>query len=206
MFRKASDINFQPKRRYKIVASRQLEIPFYKGIGRQRGRGLGAVAQDIGRTSIPFLRKYIVPAAKRVGADLLEYAAPEIAEVVTGRKKFKTAAKSAGKSTLKNKQSRVAAKGLQAELLEQKLQNKPVGPEETYLETFLINQFGQFSAPTFCGSFCKPWREIPSSWRCLVFSRLRNLSYYLTRLKLHRVLISNGSDFLCWGRRKWPWN
>ena len=84
-----------------MVASRQVEIPHYRGDGRQRGRGSGALAQDFGRTAIPFLRKYIVPAAKRVGADLLEFAVPEIAEVVSGRKKFKTAPKSVGKQTLK---------------------------------------------------------------------------------------------------------
>ena len=86
-----------------MVASRQVEIPYYRGVGRQRGRGFGALAQVIRRTENPFLRKYIVPAAKRVGADLLEFALPEIAEVVSGRKKFKTAAKSVGKQTL-NKQ------------------------------------------------------------------------------------------------------
>ena len=84
-----------------MVASRQVEIPYYRGVGRQRGRGFGALAQVIGRTAIPFLRKYIVPVAKRVGADLLEFAVPEIAEVVSGRKNFKTAAKSVGKKTLK---------------------------------------------------------------------------------------------------------
>ena len=84
-----------------MVASRQVEIPYYRGVGRQRGRGFGALEQVIGRTAIPFLRKYIVPAAKRVGADLLEFAVPEIAEVVSGRKNFKTAAKSVGKQTLR---------------------------------------------------------------------------------------------------------
>ena len=84
-----------------MVASRQVEIPYYRGVGRQCGRGFGALAQIIGRTAIPFLRKYIVPAAKRVGSDLLEFAVPEIAEVVSGRTNFKTAAKSVGKQTLK---------------------------------------------------------------------------------------------------------
>ena len=84
-----------------MVASRQVEIPYYKTVGRQRGRGFGALAQTIGRTAIPFLRKYIVPAARRVGADLLEFAVPEIAELVSGRKNFRTAAKSVGKQTLK---------------------------------------------------------------------------------------------------------
>ena len=84
-----------------MVASRQVEIPYYRGVGRQRGRGFGAIAQVIGRNAIPFLRKYIVPAAKRVGADLLEFAAPEIGEVISGRKSFKTAAKNVEKQTMK---------------------------------------------------------------------------------------------------------
>ena len=82
-----------------MVASRQLEIPFYRGIGRQRGRGFGALAQVIGRPAIPFLRKYIVPAAKSVATDLLDFAVPEIAAVVSGRKNFKTAAESVGRQT-----------------------------------------------------------------------------------------------------------
>ena len=84
-----------------MVASGQVEIPYHRGVGRQRGRGFGALAQIIGRTAIPFLRNFIVPAAKRVGADLMEFAVPEIAEVVSGRKNIKTAAKSVGKQTLK---------------------------------------------------------------------------------------------------------
>ena len=84
-----------------MVASRQVEIPYYRAVGRQRGRGFGALEQNIGRTAIPFLRKYVVITAKRVGADLLESAAPEIGEVISGRKSFKSAAKSVGKQTLK---------------------------------------------------------------------------------------------------------
>ena len=84
-----------------MVASRQVEIPYYRAVGRQWGRGFGALAQVIGRTAVPFLRKYVVPAAKCIGADMLEFAVPEIAEVVSGRKNFKTAAKSVGKKTLK---------------------------------------------------------------------------------------------------------
>ena len=33
MFRKASNIHFEPKKRYRMVASRQVETPFYRGIG-----------------------------------------------------------------------------------------------------------------------------------------------------------------------------
>ena len=84
-----------------MVASRQVEIPYYRGVGRQCGRGFGALAQVFGRTAIPFLRKYVVPASKRIGTDMLEFAVPEIAEVVSCRKNLKTAAKSVGKKTLK---------------------------------------------------------------------------------------------------------
>ena len=84
-----------------MVASKEVEIPYCRGVGRKRGRGFGALAQVIGRTAIPFFRKYIVPAAKRVGADLLEFAVPKSAEVVSGRKNFKTAAKSVGRQTVR---------------------------------------------------------------------------------------------------------
>ena len=84
-----------------MVASNTFELPYYKGIGRQRGRGFGALAQVIGRTVIPFWRKYIIPAAKRVGADLLEFAVPEVADVVSGKKNFKTAVKNVGRQTLR---------------------------------------------------------------------------------------------------------
>ena len=101
MFKKSSNIHFYPKGLYKMVASRQVEIAFYRCFGRQRGRGFSALAQVIGRSAVPFLRKYIVPAGKRVGAVLLEFAAPEIAEGVSGRKNSKTAAKSVGRQNLR---------------------------------------------------------------------------------------------------------
>ena len=101
MFRKVINIHFQHIRFYKMVASRQVEIPYYRRFGRQRGRGFGALAQVIEGTAISFLRKYVVPAAKRIGADLLKFATPKIRAVFTGRKSFKSAAKSVGKQTLK---------------------------------------------------------------------------------------------------------
>ena len=84
-----------------MVASRQVEIPYYSGVGRQRGREFGSLAQVTGRTAIPFLRKNVVPVAKRIGADMLEFAAPEIGGVISGRKSLRSAAKSVGKQTLK---------------------------------------------------------------------------------------------------------
>ena len=60
---------------------------------------------------MPILRKYIVPAAKRVGADLLEFAVLEIAEVSSGRKKINTAAKSVGRQTLRKQLGSVSRNG-----------------------------------------------------------------------------------------------
>ena len=69
-----------------MVALRQVENPYYRAVGKQRGRGFGALAQVLGRTAIPFLRKNVVPTVKRIGADMLEFAVPEIGEVISGRK------------------------------------------------------------------------------------------------------------------------
>ena len=64
------------------------DLLYFRGYSRQRGRGFGALAQTIGRTAIPFLGRYVVPVAKRAGADLLDIAAPEIGNVLTGKKKI----------------------------------------------------------------------------------------------------------------------
>ena len=84
-----------------MVAQNSADLPIFRGHARQRGRGFGALAQILGRTAIPFIKKYIVPAAKRIGADLFEIAAPEIGEVVSGRKKLKTFAKDVGTKTVR---------------------------------------------------------------------------------------------------------
>ena len=84
-----------------MVASRQVEIPFYRAFARQCGQGFGALAQVVGRTTCLFLRINNVPATKRVGAHLLQFATPEIAEVVSCRENLETAAESVGRQTLR---------------------------------------------------------------------------------------------------------
>ena len=69
IFTKTSNIHFLRRRRYKLVASRQLKIPFGRRIGSQRGRAFAALAQVIEGIAIPVLRKNIVPATKCVGAE-----------------------------------------------------------------------------------------------------------------------------------------
>ena len=109
------------------------------------------------------MRNYIVATAKFVGADLLDFAAPEITEVVSGRKNFETAAKSMGRQTLRKQLRSGSSKRLKAESFQQSLQNKPLGQEETFLQKFFSDHVAQFLVPTFSDSFMKSWTESPSS-------------------------------------------
>ena len=52
----------------------------------------------LGEPHFLVLPKYMVPAAKRVGADLLEFVSPENADVVSGRKYFERETKGAKNS------------------------------------------------------------------------------------------------------------
>ena len=84
-----------------MVAQSSAKFPIFRGHARQRGRGFGALAQTHGRTTISFIKKFIVPAAKRIGADLFEIAAQEIGEVVSGQKKLKKFAKDVETKTVR---------------------------------------------------------------------------------------------------------
>ena len=84
-----------------MVAQFSAKFTIFRGHARQRGKGFGALAQTLGRTAIPFINKYLVPAAKRIEADLFEIAAPEIGEIVSGRKKLKKFAKDVGTRTVR---------------------------------------------------------------------------------------------------------
>ena len=84
-----------------MVTQSSANFPSLRGHARQRGRGFGALAQTLGRTATPFIKKYIVPAPKRIGAELFEIAAPEIGEDVRGRKKLETFAKDVGTKTVR---------------------------------------------------------------------------------------------------------
>ena len=133
-----------------MVASRQLEIPYYRDVGRQRGRGFIALAQVIGRTAIPFLRKYIVPAAKGVGADLLEFAVPgtcscasnvwNLQRLFVVERISRQLQRVWEERLWENSWAKGAAgNGEQAESFQQNLKNKSVGRGETFLQIVLVN-------------------------------------------------------------------
>ena len=100
--RKTSNILFKSKGRYKMIASTQVEVPFYRSIGRQRGTVFGALAHLIGRTAPPFLRKFVFADAKRVVVYLLQSAVPGIAKAIRDRKLSRTAAKCLKIQTFEN--------------------------------------------------------------------------------------------------------
>ena len=89
-------------------------MPHFSGHYRQRGSGFGALAAGIGRVALPLARKFLWPAAKKIGRDLLVQGAPELVEVATKRKSAKqalksTVAKTARKQIAGSLQSRIAS-------------------------------------------------------------------------------------------------
>ena len=66
------------------------------GPARQFGSGaagLGALAVRIGRCTLPLLKKYALPIAKKIGGNLVSAAIPEIGQMIAGKKKLKAVAK-----------------------------------------------------------------------------------------------------------------
>ena len=89
-------------------------MPHFSGHYRQRGSGFGALAAGIGRVALPLARKFLWPAAKKIGRDLLLQGAPELVEVATKRKSAKQALKSTVAKTARKQiggslQSRIAS-------------------------------------------------------------------------------------------------
>lgn len=74
-------------------------LNYFRGVPRQRGRGLGALAGSIARTAFPIFRKYVLPVAKKIGRDVIESAIPEIDQVLKGNSSIKKAVKKTAKRT-----------------------------------------------------------------------------------------------------------
>ena len=63
-----------------------LDLRTFSGHYRQRGSGFCALTLGIGRVAVRLARKFVIPAAKKIGKELLLHAAPELIEVATKRK------------------------------------------------------------------------------------------------------------------------
>ena len=75
---------------------------YFKRVPRQRERGFGALARTVARNTLPLLKKYVLPAAKKIGRDVIESAIPEIGGVLSGQTSIKKAAKN-GNQKYENK-------------------------------------------------------------------------------------------------------
>ena len=77
----------------------QISMPYYRAHIRQRGRGIGAIAGIAGGIAVPLLKKYFLPAAKRVAIDLAHELKDEAIHVFGGKTTPKQAFKRAVKKT-----------------------------------------------------------------------------------------------------------
>ena len=66
-------------------ANEVTSLPHFSGHYRQRGSGFGALAAGIGRVALPLARRFILPAAKRIGRELLKQGIPELVDVVSNK-------------------------------------------------------------------------------------------------------------------------
>ena len=68
-------------------ANQVTSLPHFSGHYRQRGSGFGALAAGIGRVALPLARRFILPAAKRIGRELLKQGVPELVVTKTSLEK-----------------------------------------------------------------------------------------------------------------------
>ena len=98
--------------------SNQASLSHFSGYYRQRGSGFGALARGIGRFALPLAKKYLLPAAKTIGKELIAQGTPEIMEVFkkrkTPRKAIKaTVRKNFAETTRKRPSSATSIKAVQ---------------------------------------------------------------------------------------------
>ena len=177
MFRKASNSHFYQKKISKTVTLTQVKIPKYKGIDRRRQRGFGALAQGVGKTASPFPRRNVFPAAKRVRAAAMDFAAAGIAipAVVSGRKSLKSAAENVGTKTLKTR-------------LDSGRKQRSIFREKTYQTSLSITEryfYKHISLISLIGTnllwrFLETLEGKSQCWWRLVVPPKTNLSEYLT--------------------------
>ena len=80
--------NSQMDALYDFQIRQQHQPSTFHGPARQFGSGgMGAFAIRMGRVVMPLMKKYILPAAKEFSSNLVSSFVPELANVVSGKKK-----------------------------------------------------------------------------------------------------------------------
>ena len=125
------------KGRCKAFLSVQVESPFFSHNIRQRERKNCSPAQLFWRRATPFLRQNVVSPAKLVSIDLLGFAETDFAEFPSGRKNFKTAAKSVGRNTSRKQLDIRSERKTENHI--KSLPNRAVGRVESFSKTLAVD-------------------------------------------------------------------
>jgi hypothetical protein len=102
--------------------SKQVAMPYFRGAARQRGRGLLTASAALGAVRAiypiakPLFKKYILPAAKRLGTSFIHNLVPEVVDAAKGKQKLTKGVKRAAKKTVRaqlggGKRKKVIRKG-----------------------------------------------------------------------------------------------
>ena len=81
-------------------ANQATSMELFSGHYRQRGSGFGALASGIGRVARPLARRFLLPAVKLIGKELLRQSVPELLGVISWKR--------SPKQSLKNTVSKVS--------------------------------------------------------------------------------------------------
>ena len=183
-----------------MVSSRQIELPIYRSVGRQRGWGFGALAQDIGRTAIRYLRRYIVRAANTWVLSCCKSVCHKLHKhkLLVVEKNGRQLQRVWEDKFWENNWVMVAGKkGQQSHSnkfckTNQSIENRP------FHKLFSIFMLSNFRYQSFVAVSRSLGGKVLVVDNVLSSHGTRNLSYYLTWLKLYKVWISSGSELERW--------
>ena len=85
MFWKTSNVSLLTRRHFNWIAPRHLENPLFEIDKRKLEETSLSLRNLMGASELAFLRDYVDPVGKRLGADFLEFVATETAKVVSAR-------------------------------------------------------------------------------------------------------------------------
>ena len=99
--------NSQMDAHYDFQIRQQHQPSTFHGPARQFGSGgIGAFAMRIGRVAMPLMKKYTLPVTKEFGSNLVSSFVPELANIVSGKKRTRKAVR----EVLKNSATKTIAK------------------------------------------------------------------------------------------------
>ena len=102
-----STTNSQMDAHYDFHIRQQHQSSTFQGPARQFGSGgMGAFAMRMGRVAMPLMKKHILPVAKEFGSNVVFSFVPELANIVSGKKRTRKAVR----EVLKNSATKTIAK------------------------------------------------------------------------------------------------